>query len=187
MLLVLVLVALMLCVGAGVGGGGGCCFCCCSCDEAFIILSSRSPFPIHAKLRSAHPIGVCMLFAVCFCLSVAGQLQALSLESLKAAAEEYREHFSRALGRAIQGTIKARDAKEAVVVVVVLSIVFVFAVVVDRWSLVDVGGRCGWSLALIVVVVVGSCRWSLSLILTCLLYTSPSPRDGLLSRMPSSA
>ena len=24
-------------------------------------------------------------------------------------------------------------------------------------------------------------------ILTCLLYTSPSPRDGLLSRMPSSA
>ena len=27
----------------------------------------------------------------------------------------------------------------------------------------------------------------LALILTCLLYTSPSPRDGLLSRMPSSA
>ena len=26
-----------------------------------------------------------------------------------------------------------------------------------------------------------------SLIKTCLLYTSPSPRDGLLSRMPSSA
>ena len=25
------------------------------------------------------------------------------------------------------------------------------------------------------------------LLLTCLLYTSPSPRDGLLSRMPSSA
>ena len=33
--------------------------------------------------------------------------------------------------------------------------------------------------------------WSLgglvALYLTCLLYTSPSPRDGLLSRMPSSA
>ena len=29
----------------------------------------------------------------------------------------------------------------------------------------------------------GVCR----LALTCLLYTSPSPRDGLLSRMPSSA
>ena len=28
---------------------------------------------------------------------------------------------------------------------------------------------------------------SISLLLTCLLYTSPSPRDGLLSRMPSSA
>src|SRR5665647_3802533 len=26
-----------------------------------------------------------------------------------------------------------------------------------------------------------------TLVLTCLLYTSPSPRDGLLSRMPSSA
>ena len=32
-------------------------------------------------------------------------------------------------------------------------------------------------------------RWSAEMILlfTCLLYTSPSPRDGLLSRMPSSA
>ena len=26
-----------------------------------------------------------------------------------------------------------------------------------------------------------------AIVLTCLLYTSPSPRDGLLSRMPSSA
>ena len=29
--------------------------------------------------------------------------------------------------------------------------------------------------------------WYLELIKGCLLYTSPSPRDGLLSRMPSSA
>ena len=29
--------------------------------------------------------------------------------------------------------------------------------------------------------------WTLELTLDCLLYTSPSPRDGLLSRMPSSA
>lgn len=36
------------------------------------------------------------------------QIDALSLESLKASADEYREHFSRALGRAIQGTIKVR-------------------------------------------------------------------------------
>lgn len=34
------------------------------------------------------------------------QIEALSVDSLKQAAEEYREHFSRALGRAIQGTIK---------------------------------------------------------------------------------
>ena len=27
----------------------------------------------------------------------------------------------------------------------------------------------------------------ITMIITCLLYTSPSPRDGLLSRMPSSA
>ena len=31
------------------------------------------------------------------------------------------------------------------------------------------------------------CQFSLSLLFVCLLYTSPSPRDGLLSRMPSSA
>ena len=30
-------------------------------------------------------------------------------------------------------------------------------------------------------------KWNLHLSNTCLLYTSPSPRDGLLSRMPSSA
>ena len=30
-------------------------------------------------------------------------------------------------------------------------------------------------------------RGDMSIIGTCLLYTSPSPRDGLLSRMPSSA
>ena len=29
--------------------------------------------------------------------------------------------------------------------------------------------------------------WNLKVINICLLYTSPSPRDGLLSRMPSSA
>ena len=29
--------------------------------------------------------------------------------------------------------------------------------------------------------------WGIGLNYTCLLYTSPSPRDGLLSRMPSSA
>ena len=30
-------------------------------------------------------------------------------------------------------------------------------------------------------------KWSRSTACSCLLYTSPSPRDGLLSRMPSSA
>lgn len=35
------------------------------------------------------------------------ELGALSLDQLKASAEEYREHFVRALGNAIQGTIVA--------------------------------------------------------------------------------
>ena len=30
-------------------------------------------------------------------------------------------------------------------------------------------------------------NWTAAIALICLLYTSPSPRDGLLSRMPSSA
>ena len=30
-------------------------------------------------------------------------------------------------------------------------------------------------------------KYDPSMVLSCLLYTSPSPRDGLLSRMPSSA
>ena len=30
-------------------------------------------------------------------------------------------------------------------------------------------------------------KWKGELLIPCLLYTSPSPRDGLLSRMPSSA
>ena len=33
----------------------------------------------------------------------------------------------------------------------------------------------------------GTGAWEAALVNTCLLYTSPSPRDGLLSRMPSSA
>src|SRR5664279_5750825 len=46
-----------------------------------------------------------------------------------------------------------------------------------NWVIVGVG-----VIALIVLVLVPFIRWR-----TCLLYTSPSPRDGLLSRMPSSA
>ncbi|KAG5186216.1 hypothetical protein JKP88DRAFT_309594, partial [Tribonema minus] len=40
-------------------------------------------------------------------LSTERELSALSLDQLKASAEEYREHFVRALGSAIQGTIHA--------------------------------------------------------------------------------
>jgi hypothetical protein len=40
-------------------------------------------------------------------LTAERELGALSLDQLKASAEEYREHFVRALGLAIQGTIQA--------------------------------------------------------------------------------
>ena len=45
----------------------------------------------------------------------------------------------------------------------------------------------GLPAALGVVLVLQAVLDNLELQLTCLLYTSPSPRDGLLSRMPSSA
>ena len=41
--------------------------------------------------------------------------------------------------------------------------------------------------AMIFLVALWFCLLFALLFLTCLLYTSPSPRDGLLSRMPSSA
>ena len=37
------------------------------------------------------------------------------------------------------------------------------------------------------VIIITTIGGSIQSTLTCLLYTSPSPRDGLLSRMPSSA
>ena len=39
------------------------------------------------------------------------------------------------------------------------------------------------NVGMVIKIIVGTTNWST----TCLLYTSPSPRDGLLSRMPSSA
>ena len=57
--------------------------------------------------------------------------------------------------------------------------------------------KMGWSILRMVVlsIIVGILAAGLAKLLlmaiglteTCLLYTSPSPRDGLLSRMPSSA
>ena len=43
-----------------------------------------------------------------------------------------------------------------------------------------------WLLVL-VTLVVGATAFNVFRVISCLLYTSPSPRDGLLSRMPSSA
>ena len=44
----------------------------------------------------------------------------------------------------------------------------------------------GWILSPLVMIV-GFVLWLVLIYKACLLYTSPSPRDGLLSRMPSSA
>ena len=55
--------------------------------------------------------------------------------------------------------------------------VVILAVMADRLFGFEVGRR-QW---------LGVAMTAVGLILLCLLYTSPSPRDGLLSRMPSSA
>ena len=55
----------------------------------------------------------------------------------------------------------------------------------DSWALSD-GVEIQQPLALTVIGGLLSSTF-LTLIIICLLYTSPSPRDGLLSRMPSSA
>ena len=41
--------------------------------------------------------------------------------------------------------------------------------------------------AAIIIIVIVNVLYYKDQLLSCLLYTSPSPRDGLLSRMPSSA
>ena len=45
----------------------------------------------------------------------------------------------------------------------------------------------GRKIAMGIFVTIMLCLWGISMITTCLLYTSPSPRDATLSRMPSSA
>ena len=49
------------------------------------------------------------------------------------------------------------------------------------------GTPVGYGLMTLRTVVDGSLHATVEEIFVCLLYTSPSPRDGLLSRMPSSA
>ena len=68
----------------------------------------------------------------------------------------------------------------------------VLTVVTVLVSFLPVGVALGVVIALIVATVKGSLVATYFMHLveerkTCLLYTSPSPRDGLLSRMPSSA
>ena len=53
------------------------------------------------------------------------------------------------------------------------------------WGLVTVVNAVEPVTGPVVVVIIGDVIWGL--VAVCLLYTSPSPRDGLLSRMPSSA
>ena len=62
---------------------------------------------------------------------------------------------------------------------------------IDKWK----AKRRAWRIperTLLLLAAAGGCTGALAGMLmfrhkTCLLYTSPSPRDGLLSRMPSSA
>ena len=56
----------------------------------------------------------------------------------------------------------------------------------EAWELLDEGNQHG-SIIITENQTKGKGRQSNSWSTVCLLYTSPSPRDGLLSRMPSSA
>ena len=66
-----------------------------------------------------------------------------------------------------------------VVVVVVVTVVIVVVVFIVVVIVIIVVVVVVVVIAIVVVVIV--------VVVVCLLYTSPSPRDGLLSRMPSSA
>ena len=60
-----------------------------------------------------------------------------------------------------------------------------FAGYAGAWYLGYVEGN--FALLLFLATVVTGLYWLAERLYFCLLYTSPSPRDGLLSRMPSSA
>ena len=53
--------------------------------------------------------------------------------------------------------------------------------------IIDAMGGDNAPLEIVKGALLGMEHWGVEVLLTCLLYTSPSPRDGLLSRMPSSA
>src|SRR5665647_3617359 len=63
--------------------------------------------------------------------------------------------------------------------------------VIHRWKNISetVYNKCGmWPTGIgIVKGIINCCTGTGARTMICLLYTSPSPRDGLLSRMPSSA
>ena len=54
------------------------------------------------------------------------------------------------------------------------------------WTRIHVVGQLG-GLITVGILITQICKFIWRLFKLCLLYTSPSPRDGLLSRMPSSA
>ena len=69
-------------------------------------------------------------------------------------------------------------------ILVAAGAVFFFKEIVSwrRWSSIVIG-----FIGVVLVIQPGSQNLDYAVIWACLLYTSPSPRDGLLSRMPSSA
>ena len=71
---------------------------------------------------------------------------------------------------------KSKNGLAMVTLFILLYAAAIAAIIVGSIMVEQAETKAGW----IVLIVAGG-------VYACLLYTSPSPRDGLLSRMPSSA
>ena len=87
------------------------------------------------------------------------------------------------IARLIKGTSKVGKELDSLTDMISFGVAPAF--IMYFWKL-NTLGRFGWLLCLIYVICV-ALRLARFNVNTCLLYTSPSPRDATLSRMPSSA
>ena len=76
--------------------------------------------------------------------------------------------------------IRPERLREIILLLLIAVVLIFFASVIERYLNARLFNRVSASVAIMSILAIAQT-------LVCLLYTSPSPRDGLLSRMPSSA